>query len=244
MELKLVVAKSYQKYKTIGEPFKENGRMYILVELKNKVPKQVRWYSEVEYAKMYPEAVVNKSQDPGYKPQKIVLGFEKGYITIFKGAKEEHEEWFRQSICRFAKWWGWYVPSNKEVPKDLPSGVQPVRLGWNGMGTDEDRLDKSTVVTKHVQATLSKFATSQRQGNIGDRLILVIHIVQRIESENHYGKLFEYIMKDQKGNYYKWVTAAKDWEVGTHHIIRGSIKDFGEFEGEPLTILTRCMEEK
>lgn len=239
------VAKSYQGLEIVQGEHKKNGKSYVIIKTKSGGLKQVRWYTNDEYAKMYPEVVEDKSMTPGYKPQKIVLGFEKGYITIFKGAKEEHEEWFRQSICRFAKWWGWYVPSDKEVPKDLPSGVQPVRLDWNGMGTDEDRLDKSTVVTKHVQATLSKFATSQRQGNIGDRLTeLVVNIIQRIESENRYGKSFEYIMKDRKGNYYKWVTAAKDWEVGTHHIIRGSIKDFGEFEGEPLTILTRCMEEK
>ena len=76
---------------------------------------------------MYPEVTAgNRSKDPYYIPQKYVLGFEKGYITIFRGVKEEHEEWFKQSICRFAKWWGWYVISTQEVPKDLPSGVEPV----------------------------------------------------------------------------------------------------------------------
>ena len=44
-----MVAKSYQKIGWTGEPFKENGKMYIL--LNNG--KKARWYSAEEYKKLY-----------------------------------------------------------------------------------------------------------------------------------------------------------------------------------------------
>ena len=76
------VAKSYKELPICGEPYEKNKRMYVVVECKNGHRKEVRWYTEDEYAKMYPEEEV--------KPQRLrsvkeVLGFSKGYITIFKG---------------------------------------------------------------------------------------------------------------------------------------------------------------
>ena len=126
--MEILVAKSYQNLTKVGEVFTSSGKNYINVQTKSGSIKQVRVYSESEYAKMYPDIQGDKSKDPYYRPQKYVLGFEKGYITIFRGVKEEHEEWFKQSICRFARWWGWYVISTQEVPKDLPSGVEPLSM--------------------------------------------------------------------------------------------------------------------
>jgi hypothetical protein len=244
--VKLPIAKSYQGLEIIKEPYKVNGKMYVLIKTKSGTDKQVRWYSETEYSKMYPNETDNKSKDPYFKPQKYVLGFEKGYITIFKGVKPEHEEWFDRSICRWAKWWGWYVPSTQKVPEDLPSGVQPVRLDWNGMGNEQDRLCEEKIVIAHVAQTLKKViaqsSISKYQGSVGDRIEREVAIVQKIEEETRYGKSFEYIMKDIKGNCYKWKTTAKDWFVGDAKTLRGTVKDFGEYEGEELTILTRCME--
>ena len=238
-----MVAKSYQNMKIVCDPYEKNGRMYVDVINSKGTIKQVRWYSENEYNKMYPKDIKQIS-----KSQKYVLGFEKGYITIFRGVKEEHEEWFKQSICRFARWWGWYVPSTKEVPADLPSGVIPVRLSWDGMGNEEERLQKEPVVKAHVTKTLResaiaiKTSISKYQGKVGDRLEIKINVIQKIETENKYGKVFEYLFKDEKGNYYKWKTSSKDWDVHTLHQIRGTVKEYGEFEGEELTILTRCLE--
>jgi hypothetical protein len=40
------VAKSYQTYATIGEPYERNKKMYITVE-SPKGPKEVRWYTDI-----------------------------------------------------------------------------------------------------------------------------------------------------------------------------------------------------
>ena len=81
------VAKSFQSFEMLTEPYTVSGKQYIKVRNpKTGTERQVRWYSDSEFAKLYPEAkVAVQVHDAFYKPQKEVLGFTKGYITIFKG---------------------------------------------------------------------------------------------------------------------------------------------------------------
>jgi hypothetical protein len=48
------VAKSFQKYTLIGEPYKKNGRQYIVIRYADGHDREVRWYTDAEYAKLYP----------------------------------------------------------------------------------------------------------------------------------------------------------------------------------------------
>ena len=241
------VAKSFQNLKQWDEPFKENGRMYITVTTEKGNPKVVRWYTDAEYAKMYPENV-KKKDSVFFKSQKIVLGFEKGYITIFQGVKPEHEDWFEHSICRWAKWWGWYVPSTYNVPNRLPEGVNPVRLYWDGMGSSEDRLENEELILKCVREVLmpKKKNGSVKQGNIGDRIErkLTVEKNERVENPNprYHSPSFIHYMRDEKKNLYIWKTSVKNWESGKVVKIRGTVKEYDECNGENATILTRCIE--
>ena len=237
-----MVAKSYQKMKQLGEPFKDKDKMYVKVITEKGNEKTVRWYSDIEYAKMYPDEKKDRTKDPYYKPQKYVLGFEKGYITIFRGVKEEHEEWFKQSICRFARWWGWYVISTQEVPKDLPSGVEPVKLYWDPMGNEKEWLREETEVVKYVQSVLFKKTNYKVQGSVGDRLERTIRVIDRIEQETKWGTSVIHIMKDAKNNFYSWKTSAKNWKVNYFTTIRGTVKGHTTYKNSECTELTRCME--
>ena len=124
-----MVAKSYQSLEILGEPFVSNGRWYVNVLTKKGTPKQVRWYSEKEYQRMYPD---EKAQTDNIIRinQKKILGFEKGYITIFKGNTYEEKEYFQMSSARYCKFWGWYFISTEEIPDDLPEDVEPIRIPW------------------------------------------------------------------------------------------------------------------
>ncbi len=74
------VAKTYQSFEQVGEPFSENGRFYVLVKAP-KGEKKVRWYSDAEYRRMYPDAV--KENDLMDFDARHAFGFrEGGYITI------------------------------------------------------------------------------------------------------------------------------------------------------------------
>ena len=59
-----MVAKSYQNMEQLTDPYRYNGRMYVDIKTKAGATKRVQWYSDNEYAKMYPEDKVDKAKDP------------------------------------------------------------------------------------------------------------------------------------------------------------------------------------
>ena len=247
------VAKSYSEFRQINEPFKKDGKMYVTVVTDKGLQKNVRWYSAAEYARMYPDVKIDRTKDPYYKSQKLILGFDKGYITIFKGVTPENEHWFeKKKECCFAKWWGWYVPSTIAVPVDYPEGVQEVKLTWDPMGNEEEWLKDEITVKNHVRKTLMNSmrpverngVESVSQGNVGERLDINVKIISKDAVENkRFNKItYTYEMEDTNGNYYIWKTQAKDWACGTKHHIRGTVKEFDEVNGEEATVLTRCVE--
>ena len=239
-----MVAKSYQGLEIVQGEHKKNGKSYVVVKTKSGGLKEVRWYTDAEYAKMYPDIQGDKSKDPYYRPQKYVLGFEKGYITIFRGVKEEHEEWFKQSICRFARWWGWYLISTEEMPQDLPLGVEPVRLDWNMVSDKNDKLIGENVIYAQVNSILYVTSASEYQGEVGERLELELTVVDRETATSQYGTVVTHIFTDSNDNYYTWKTSAKDWAIGETKHLRSTVKEHGRYKNSKATILTRCNELK
>ena len=237
------VAKSYQSLEIIGDVFVSSGRQYVNVKTKSGALKTVRWYSDAEYRKMYPEApAVNRSADPYYKPQKEVLGFTKGYITIFKGDTYAEIDWFRASIARYARWWGWYIISTEEVPADLPAGIEAIRLPWESVGQDSGELKPESLVKEAVEALIYDSSDSEYQGALGERLDLYLTVERTIELDGNYGRSTMHLMRDDCGNLYVWTTASKSWAVGSEHHIRGTVKDHRTYRNEKQTVLTRCTE--
>ena len=238
----MAVAKSYQNLEIVGDVFVSSGRQYVNVKMKSGALKTVRWYSDAEYRKMYPEAVaVDRSADPYYKSQKEVLGFTKGYITIFKGDTYAEIDWFRASIARYARWWGWYIVSTEEVPADLPAGIEAIRLPWESVGQDSGELKPESLIKEAVEALIYDSSDSEYQGAMGERLDLYLTVERTIELDGNYGRSTMHLMRDDCGNLYVWTTASKSWAVGSEHHIRGTVKDHRTYKGEKQTVLTRCL---
>lgn len=241
-----MVAKSYQGLETIGDVFTSSGKQYINVRLKSGKIKSVRFYSEAEYRKMYPEE--RKTAEPRLtdleaKPQKEALGFSKGYITIFKGNMEENETWFHNSICRYARWWGWYVISTNEVPADLPVGIEPIKLDWEIVGTENGMLKPERLIIEGVNSLLYEASGSEYVGSVGERLELTLTVEKTKPVDGQYpGTL--HLMRDCDGNLFIWITSAKSWAVGTEHRLRGTVKAQNPYKNEKCNILTRCLEVK
>lgn len=237
------VAKSYQSLEIVGDIFISSGRQYVNVKTKSGALKTVRWYSDTEYRKMYPEApAVDRSADPYYKSQKEVLGFTKGYITIFKGDTYAEIDWFRASIARYARWWGWYIISTEEVPADLPAGIEAIRLPWESVGQDSGELKPESLIKEAVEALIYDSSDSEYQGALGERLDLYLTVERTIELDGNYGRSTMHLMRDDCGNLYVWTTASKSWTAGSEHHIRGTVKDHRTYRNEKQTVLTRCTE--
>lgn len=245
----MLVAKSYQGLPFIGESYEKSGRLYVKVQLKSGKEKEVRVYTQKEYNKMYPNETVTekpsraKPNDPYYKPQKITLGFDKGFIWIFRGAIEQNKEWFALSPCRYARHWGWYLPSTMEMPKDLPLNLEPVKLPWEPMGDEEDWLvEDEKVIKNHVNSVLYPPDDTPYPHNIGDRIEINVTVTEVHDAETAYGTSRNHIFKDSNGTLYSWKTTAKSWEVGSVKHIRGSVKLLSNYKGKHITVLQRCME--
>ena len=238
-----MVAKSYQGMELVTEPYDVNGRMYVKVKNeKTGTVRQVRWYTEAEYKKMYPNEPIDHSNDKFYKSQKEVLGFKAGFITIFTGNTYEHKEWFKEIGCTYRKFWGWGLPGDIEVPSILPEGVTPVRLDWDMVGADDEVLKPDEQIRKIIDGLIYEPSNSQYQGNIGDRIVVEVTVTKALHLNGYYGPSTMHIMNDTDGNEYVWTTAATSWAEGSVKTIRGTIKDHKEYKNTKQTVLTRCTE--
>lgn len=234
-----MVAKSFQSMKQLGEPFSENGKMYINVQNeKTGKSRKVRWYTEAEYAKMYSEKIEAPAKT--FKSQKQVLGFEYGYVTIFKGDTYANLEWFQKSVARYCKWWGWYIVSTETVPFDLPCGLEPIQLPWDLVGEEDGYLKPDAEIKTAVDSILYDAGNSKFQGSIGDRLELDLEVISAHKRDGYYGEQTIHYMVDAAGNQYLWSTASKSWEVGDKRHIKGTVKDHKVIRNVETTVLTRC----
>ena len=236
------VAKSYQSLKINDEPYTLNGRQYVHVVTKTGSLKQVRWYSDAEYRRMYPEDA--KKLQKAFKTQKQVLGFDEGYITIFKGNTYEDKEYFKFNSARYNKFWGWYFISTEPLPDDIPDDVEAVRLDWSLVGNDDGTLKNESEVIAAVENLIYDADDSEYVGNIGDKITVTVVVEKNVQLDGYYGPSSMHIMRDEIGNCYVWTTTAKNWEVGSEHTIIGTIKDHKTYRNVRQTVLTRCRETK
>ncbi len=235
------VAKSYKDMKILCEPYKKNGRNYVQVEGKNG-PREVRWYTDYEYQKMYPGEVVDHSKDPFYKTQKELFGFTKGYIYIFTGNTYAYKDWFKENGCKYTRWWGWGWGTDQPAPEQLPEGIEMKELPWSLIGTDEEKLLPDDQIAAALETILYDPGTSEYYGEVGDKIELELTVTKNITLDGYYGTSHMHIMEDEDGNVFVWTTQAKDWEDGSVHKVAGTIKDHRTYKNVKQTILTRCRE--
>ena len=78
-----MVAKSFQGMTLLCEPYESNKKMYVKIRNeKTGTERVVRWYTESEYIKMYPEEKDKIVVTTKANPQKEVLGFTKIVLEV------------------------------------------------------------------------------------------------------------------------------------------------------------------
>lgn len=222
----MATAPSFANLERLSEPFEENGREYILVKTKSGTTRKVRWYEE-------PMKKI--------RPVKEVLGFTKGYITIFKGDTYSLLEWFQESTARYHKFFGWYFVSDEELP-EIPAGVTPIQLKWEDVAfADEDQLRPESQIKEHIDSLMYEPSPSKWQGEVGDRITRYLTVVKATElPDGYYGPSIFFLMEDEDGNEYTWTTAARKLEVGESYKVVGTIKSLNKYKGKEQSVLTRC----
>ena len=230
------VAKSYQRCDIMGEPFKQNGRMYVTIETPFGAMKNVRWYTEAEYARMYPEA---KREKPIYRN---ILGFkDAGYITIYYGNTYENINWFKASpVCWYHKIWGWYTNSDNEVPAELPEGVMSAKLNWEDVSNENGEVDEAKAAAAVEAIVYAKVNGGNFVGEIGEKYEGVLTVTNAVQLDGYYGTSTLHTMVDNEGNTFIWTTTARTLEKGKTYFIKGKIKDHKTYRRVNQTVLTNC----
>jgi hypothetical protein len=246
------VAKSYQEWQRMGDPYLANGKMYVAVRSPKGTTKNVRAYTEKEYLKMYPAAT--QSLPIGVNAQtagpvvKNILGFAEGFIWIFKGNLDAADYWFSQSVeCRYHVLWGWYVASTDTIPEDMPCCIESIKLPWDKVGNADGTLLPKDTVQNVVDGLRFGDSSSEFQGQIGDRLDLTVTLTRIIDlGENQFGstsRIFCFV--DAAANEYSWTTGVtKSWQVNDTLKMRGTVKQHDIIKGHKTTLLTRVTEVK
>lgn len=243
------VAKTYQKYEIVCEPFTDNGRTYVNIK-KDGILKTVRWYTDKEYATMYKlpkngganlEIVSSKPSAPIVKD---ILGFKNGFITLITGPTEKWEDYLNASNARYSRIWGWYIISTETVPSNLPDDLSTITLSWSLVGNEDGTLLPEDKVVEVVETLKYPATPSQYVGKVGDRLSLDLTVTKSIPIETIWGRSTLHVMVDANDNEFIWKTNSKSWEVGSQRHLKGTVKEHKIWRNSQQTWLTRCQEVK
>ena len=235
----MAVAKTYEKMALVGEPFQENGRMYINVQVPKGI-KKVRWYSDAEYHKMYPNVTVEN--DIMNFDARHAFGFgPEGFITIYKGHNLEDWADDRRSNLRYNLTFGYYTPGHLELP-ELTGDIVPVRLAWKQVAAEGNKMKPHEEVQKLVASILGNNSNSQYQGQIDTWIQVKVQVEEKKTKDSRFGDKHTYTLKDDNGNLYIWETGAKDYEIGTQIMLKMKVKEHKEVNGEQTTVVWYCKE--
>lgn len=235
----MAVAKTYANMEISGDPFKESGRMYVNV-VTPKGLKKVRWYSDAEYRRMYPDAVVEK--DIMDFNARHAFGFgEEGYITLYKGRNVE--EWAENDRTNI--WYNldfnYYTPGRLGRPA-LTNGVEAIQLKWEEVAAEGNKMKPHEEVQKIVAALLNEKSVSVFQGEVGTWIQKTITIRDKKTKESQYGTKHTYTLADAEDNTYIWETGAKDYPIDKTVSLKMKVKEHKEINNEKVTVVWYCKE--
>ena len=235
------VAKTYANMEVQGEPFKENGRMYVNV-VSSKGIKKVRWYTEAEYKRMYPDAVA-ESDIMDFNAYHA-FGFDPvGYITLYKGANvEEWAENDRHNIY-YNYTFLYYTPGRLELPV-LSDGIEPIQLKWEDVMAHDDRMKPHEEVKKYVNSLLllDGSGKSQYQGVKDEWLQKTVTVKEKKSKDSHFGTKHTYTLEDSENNLYVWETGSKDYPIAQTVSLKMKVKEHKEINNNKTTVVWYCKE--
>lgn len=226
------VAKSYEGCDFKGEPFKENGKLYILI-IKNGEEKKVRWYTDAEYARMYPTA------KGGLVSADIMLTFnarhafgfdDPGYITLYRGDAEIIKDWAQQEwppLAWYNETFGFYTPS-KITPSNYPEGIECVKLTWDEVKQDDIHMKSHEEVKRYVDVLISPHVDKSSKWAVDDWIEKTVTIRTKETNESRFGTKHKYGMVDNEDNLFVWETGAKDYKVDVVVTLKMKVKEIKE----------------
>ena len=129
----------------------KGGKMYITVEHPNtKNHRDVRWYSDAEYDKLYGSKEREEQKKKGDPMIKHARGFDAGPILIIRNNRPDDEPWLLWSNARYATDTGWYIISTETLPENAPKHFKYLLLSWDEFRDGDDLHVKSPEAIKRI----------------------------------------------------------------------------------------------
>jgi hypothetical protein len=233
------VAKTYAKMTIEGEPFQENNRMYVYVSAPKGL-KKVRWYSDAEYRRMYPDAVILDTTMNFDARHAFGFG-EEGYITLYKGHKVE--EWAENDRTNI--WYNldflYYTPGRLGRP-NLIEGIEPIVLKWEDVAAEGNMMRPHEEVQKIVAALLYEESVSKYQGQVNEWLQKEVTVRAKKSDDGRFGTKHMYNLVDAEGNTYVWETGAKDYALDQTVSLKMKVREHKKIKDEQVTVVWYCKE--
>lgn len=227
------VAKNYEKYETIGEPYEAHHHWYQKININGQIT-EVRLYSDAEYEKMYPSNLISIKEQ---------LGFNDGSIALIGGNTSAVKDWLNRIGARYHKLFGWYLPTN-ELDGVIPEGITLYPLTWAEVSVNNKYLRPDYEILELVSSKKYGESVSNFVGKVGDKISKTLRVKKVVKLNTKYGETNMHIMEDFDENIYVWITNTRNLVEGQLYSIFGTIKAHEIYKGEKRTVLVRCQVEE
>lgn len=223
------LAKNYQQYETIGEPYQAHRHWYQKININGQIT-EARLYTDEEYEKMYPSNLISIKEQ---------LGFDKGPITLIDGNTGVLKDWLKDIGARYHKLFGWYLVAGEPIDP-IPEGITLHELGWDKISLNNKYLRPDQEIVEIISSMKYGESRSQFVGNVGERITENLYINKVIKLNTRYGETNMHIMTDGNENIYTWMTHTRNLIEGQTYVITGTIKSHDIYKGEKRNVLVRC----
>ncbi len=223
------VAKNYEKYETVGEPYEAHHHWYQKININGQIT-EVRLYSDIEYEKMYPSNLV---------PIKEQLGFIENKITLIDGNTSSVKDWLNSIGARYHKLFGWYVAGGEPI-SPIPEGITTHILKWEKVSLNNKYLRPDQEIVEIISSIRYGQSPSQYVGEVGQKITCNLIIKKVVELNTRYGNTNMHIMEDENDNIFIWITNTRNLIEGQTYKITGTIKAHDVYKGEKRNVLIRC----
>lgn len=277
----IYVAKSYQNYEKIGEPFDKNGKLYIKIKdncercggtgniqffghIDNGVCfkcggrgwwiQDVRVYSQKEY-----EAMEKRNQRAAEKREReleekrknakakwfSLNGFTAEGITyMLVGNTFSIKDELKARGWKYNDTFKWH---GSEPIEDFPQfALITIKFDdiaeWNYLGQcPEYKNDAAALINRAYQQAFPP-AKTNFLGEMGERLRdIKVTYISCYGYDTRFGYSQSFRFETEDGDIIRWVTGTpQKLEVGDKICLTGTVKEHKTYNGENITVLTRC----
>ena len=171
-----------------------------------------------------------------------------GNIWVVGGNTFEIKDELKKEGARFNPVLGWHFKEDNPNYDCAKINIRDItnieEVNKDGIGWIEYNPDARNVV-KSALKKFEKPSTSEFVGEIGKKILLLTTLKRSYTFDGSFGLTEVLTFEDEDGNTIVWMTSpGKDFVVGHHYKLYGTVKAHTEYHGDKQTRINRCYYEE